>query len=276
MLQVIGDPIFHSKSPVIQTTMLDYLGLDIPYTPQLVKKGEVAQYLDSALAHGVTGFNATMPHKEDLVPLMDQLGEEVERYGAVNTVCRRDGQWIGHNTDGDGCLESLVHVGMWPARQVVLLGAGGAARAVALRLAQTRAERIWVCTRTLPKAHQLCQLDASGTLIPVGFAPSTLSQVCSQSQLVINCTNLGMDDCPHQFEDFSFLDALPRDAGVMDLIYYPACTELLRQAQMRGLKTCNGLPMLIYQAIFALEYFLDRPLPRYELAQVVFAKLGLV
>lgn len=276
MLQVIGDPIFHSKSPIIQTTMLDYLGLDIPYTPQLVKKGEVAQYLDYALAHGVTGFNATMPHKEDLVPLMDQLGEEVERYGAVNTVCRRDGTWIGHNTDGDGCLESLVHMGMWPARQVVLLGAGGAARAVALRLAQTKAERIWVCNRTLPKAHQLCQLDASGTLIPVGFDPSTLSQVCSQSQLVINCTNLGMDDCPHQFEDFSFLDALPRDAGVMDLIYYPACTELLRQAQTRGLKTCNGLPMLIYQAIFALEYFLDRPLPRYELAQVVFAKLGLV
>ena len=102
MLQVIGDPIFHSKSPIIQTTMLDYLGLDIPYTPHLVKKGEVAQYLDYALAHGVTGFNATMPHKEDLVPLMDQLGEEVELYGAVNTVCRRDGTWIGHNTDGDG------------------------------------------------------------------------------------------------------------------------------------------------------------------------------
>ena len=276
MLQVIGEPIFHSKSPVIQTTMLDYLGLDIPYTPQLVKKGEVAQYLDYALAHGVTGFNATMPHKEDLVPLMDQLGEEVELYGAVNTVCRRDGQWIGHNTDGDGCLESLVHVGMWPARQVVLLGAGGAARAVALRLAQTKAERIWVCNRTLPKAHQLCQLDSSGTLIPVGFDPSTLSQVCSQSQLVINCTNLGMDDCPHQFEDFSFLDALPQGAGVMDLIYHPACTLLLHQAQKRGLKTANGLPMLIYQAIFALEYFLDRPLPRHELAQVVFAKLGLV
>ena len=276
MLQVIGDPIFHSKSPIIQTTMLDYLGLDIPYTPHLVKKGEVAQYLAQAEVQGITGFNATMPHKEDLVPLMDQLGEEVELYGAVNTVCRRDGTWIGHNADGAGCLESLVPVGMWPGRQVVLLGAGGAARAVALRLAQTKAERIWVCNRTLPKAHQLCQLDASGTLIPVGFDPSTLSQVCSQSQLVINCTNLGMDDCPHQFEDFSFLDALPKDAGVMDLIYYPACTELLRQAQTRGLKTCNGLPMLIYQAIFALEYFLDRPLPRYELAQVVFAKLGLV
>ena len=275
MLQVIGDPIFHSKSPIIQTTMLNHLGLDIPYTPHWVKKGELAGYFAFAQANGVTGFNATMPHKEDLVPMMDELGEEAIRYGAVNTVCLREGRRIGHNTDGDGCLSSLVRAGMWPARQVVLLGAGGAARAVALRLAEAGAERIWVCNRTLSKAGQLCQLEPD-VLSPAGFDRDTLSQLCAQSQLVINCTNLGMDDCPHQFEDFSFLDALPRDAGVMDLIYYPACTELLRQAQTRGLKTCNGLPMLIYQAIFALEYFLDRPLPRYELAQVVFAKLGLV
>lgn len=276
MLQVIGDPIFHSKSPIIQTTMLDFLGLDIPYTPRLVKKGDLASYFSFAEHNGVTGFNATMPHKEDLIPFMDQLGEEVELYGAVNTVCRRDGKWLGHNTDGDGCLESLIHVGMWPARQVVLLGAGGAARAVALRLAQTDVEQIWVCNRTLPKALQLCQLDKTGVLTPVGFDQSTLTEVCSHAQLVINCTNLGMDDCPHQFDSFDFLDALPADAGVMDLIYYPSTTQLLQQAQKRGLKTCNGLPMLIYQAIFSLEYFLDRPLPRHELAQVVFAELGLV
>lgn len=276
MLQVIGDPILHSKSPIIQTTMLEHLGLDIPYTPQWVKKGELTHYLAFAKAHNVTGFNATMPHKEDLVPLMDVLGEEVERYGAVNTVCYRDGKWIGHNTDGDGCLESLVYADMWPARQVVLLGAGGAARAVALRLAQAGVERIWVCNRTLPKAQQLCQLDPTGVLTPVGFDRDTLVSVCAQAQLVINCTNLGMNDCPHQFEDFSFLDALPQDAGVMDLIYYPAQTQLLQQAQARGRKTCNGLPMLVYQAIFSLEYFLGRSLPREELAQAVFSRLAQV
>ena len=129
MLQVIGDPIFHSKSPIIQTTMLDHLGLDIPYTPHWVKKGELADYFAFAQANGVTGFNATMPHKEDLVPMMDELGEEAIRYGAVNTVCLREGRRIGHNTDGDGCLSSLVRAGMWPARQVVLLGAGGLLRA---------------------------------------------------------------------------------------------------------------------------------------------------
>ena len=125
MLQVIGDPIFHSKSPIIQTTMLDYLGLDIPYTPQLVKKGEVAQYLDYALAHGVTGFNATMPHKEELVGLMDELDEDARLFGAVNTVCLRDGKAWGYNTDGAGFLRTLDDEGISPAgKRVLVLGAG--------------------------------------------------------------------------------------------------------------------------------------------------------
>lgn len=274
MLQVIGDPVLHSKSPLIHTAMLRHLGLDIPYTPQVVKKGGVPEYLSWAREHEVTGFNATMPHKEDLIPLMDTLGEDAARCGAVNTVCLRDGTWVGHNTDGDGCLAAVQTSGLWPARGVVILGAGGAAKAVALRLARETVGPIWVCNRTLSKAQELCQLDPTGVLTPAGFDLDTLVDRCSQAQLVINCTNLGMNDCPHQFENFSFLDALPQDAGVMDLIYHPAQTQLLQQAQARGLKVCNGLPMLVYQAIFALEYFLDRELPRGELAQVVFSKLG--
>lgn len=273
MLQVIGDPVLHSKSPLIHTAMLHHLGLDLSYTPQVVPKGGLPDYLAWAKAHGVTGFNATMPHKEDLIPLMDTLGEDAVRCGAVNTVCLRDGAWVGHNTDGEGCLAALHHQGLWPARGVVILGAGGAAKAVALRLARENPGPIWVCNRTRSKAQQLCQLDPDGVLTPADFDPGTLSHLCSQAQLVINCTNLGMDGCPHQFEDFSFLDALPSGSGVMDLIYHPAKTQLLHQAQARGLGVCNGLPMLVYQAIFALEYFLDRQLPGEELAQVVFQAL---
>ena len=208
LLQVIGDPVLHSKSPVLHGAMLAELGLDIPYTPRVVPKGGLPGYLAWAKAHNVIGFNATMPHKEDLVPLMDGLDGDAARIGAVNTVCVRDGRLIGHNTDGGGCLAALEEAGLWPQDQVVLLGAGGAAKAVALTLAAAGARRIWVCNRTLAKAQALADADPSHVLAPADFSPETLKRLCAQAGLVVNCTNLGMAGCG-QFSDFSFLDALP-------------------------------------------------------------------
>ncbi len=272
-LQVIGDPVLHSKSPLIHGAMLRELGLDIPYTAHTVRRGGLGEYLAWAEAEGITGFNATMPHKEDLLPFLDELGEDAARCGAVNTVCLRDGKRIGHNTDGAGCLAALEEAGLWPARRVVLLGAGGAAKAVALKLAAAGAERVWVCNRTLSKAEALCAADPAGILSPAGFDGGTLAALCADATLVVNCTNLGMDGCPGQFETLDFLDALPAGAGIFDLIYHPAETELLRQGKIRGLTVCNGLPMLIHQAIYALEHFLDRPLDHTRMAQVVLAAL---
>ena len=134
-LQVIGDPVLHSKSPLIHGAMLCELGLDTPYTAHVVKKGGLADYLDWAKANGITGFNATMPHKEDLLPFMDELGRDAARCGAVNPVCLRDGRLIGHNTAGAGGLAAREAAGLWPARRVVVLGAGGVSKAMALKLA---------------------------------------------------------------------------------------------------------------------------------------------
>ncbi len=272
MLQVIGDPVLHSKSPVIHAAMLAQLGLDIPYTPHVVPKGGLPDYLPWARAHNVIGFNATMPHKEDLVPLMDQLDEDAGRIGAVNTVCLRGGKLLGYNTDGAGCLIALEQAGLWPRDRAVVLGAGGAAKAVALKLAACGARQVWVCNRTPAKAQALAAADPSGILTPASFSLETLTQLCAQAQLVVNCTNLGMAGCG-QFENFSFLDALPGDAGVFDLIYHPAQTQLLIQARARGLRACNGLPMLLHQAVLALEYFLDRPLDREKMARAAAAAL---
>ena len=266
-LQVIGDPVLHSKSPRIHGAMLQSLGLDIPYDAYVVKKGELSAYLAWAKDNGITGFNATMPHKEDLIPLMDELGEDAARFGAVNTVCIREGRLIGHNTDGEGCLAALKEGGLWPARRIVVLGAGGAAKAMALKLAASGAERVWVCNRTLSKAEALCAPLPNMT--PAGFDPDTLARLCEEADLVVNGTNLGMEGCPHQFPSFEFLDVLSPHAGVFDAIYHPAETALLSRAKKRGLTVCNGLPMLIHQAIFALEYFLDRPLDHARMAEVV-------
>ena len=269
-LQIIGDPVLHSKSPVIQGAMLGALGLDIPYTPHVVRRGELPQYLAWARDSGVSGFNATMPHKEDLLPLLDGIDPAAWAVGAVNTVCLRDGKWVGFNTDGAGAAAALRDsLGIDPAGMTVtLLGAGGAAKAVALALAASRAERVFVCNRTVERAQTLCAQDPLGRLAPAEFDPETLVRCAARSRLLVNCTNLGMAGCPHQFADFSFLDALPPGAGVFDLIYHPARTELLSQAKRRGLKTLNGLPMLVNQAVLALERFLNRPLDRKAMAAV--------
>ena len=253
-LQVIGDPVLHSKSPVLHGAMLSALGLDAAYDARVVRRGELPDYLRWARDHGVAGFNATMPHKEDLLPLLDHIDPAARAIGAVNAVCLRDGRWVGFNTDGAGALSALGEVlGFDPAGSTVtLLGAGGAAKAVALALAQAGAERVRVCNRTLKRA---------------------LERLCRGADLLVNCTSLGMEGCPRQFEGFSFLDALPPHGAVFDLIYHPAETELLAQARRRGLRAMNGLPMLVWQAVLALEHFLNRPLDRGAMAAAASAAL---
>ena len=272
-LQVIGDPVLHSKSPVLHGAMLAALGRDAAYDARVVRRGELPDYLRWARDHGVAGFNATMPHKEDLLPLLDGIDPAARLTGAVNTVCLREGAWVGFNTDGAGALSALGEVlGFDPAGSTVtLLGAGGAAKAVALALAQAGAERVQVCNRTLERAVELCARHPR--LTPAPFDPDTLERLCRGADLLVNCTSLGMEGCPRQFEGFSFLDALPPHGAVFDLIYHPAETELLAQARRRGLRAMNGLPMLVWQAVLALEHFLNRPLDRGAMAAAASAAL---
>ena len=171
-LCVIGDPIAHSLSPRIQNAMIAALGLPYEYGRQLVRPGETAAWLDRARAEGWAGFNATMPHKTALVPLMDELDEDARRCGAVNTVCLRDGKALGFNTDGAGFLRALSELGVDPqGLNAVILGAGGAAGSVALALGRAGAG-VTVCNRTVDKAAALCARD-SEHLTPAGVDDAT-------------------------------------------------------------------------------------------------------
>ena len=254
-LCVIGDPVLHSKSPLLQNAMLQALGLDYIYLCQPVKAGEAARWLEAAKIAGYAGFNATMPHKEDLLPLMDELDEDARLYRSVNTVCIKGDKVYGYNTDGRGFLQALLDAGFDPrGRRVVLLGAGGAAKAVALKLAQQVAASVTICNRTLEKAQALCD-RAPAVLSPAGFDLDTLRARAAGADLLVNCTSLGMAGAKGGFEDLSFLEALPAGAPVYDLIYAPAETALLARARALGHPAFNGLSMLLYQAVFALEHF---------------------
>ncbi len=255
-LCVIGDPILHSKSPLIQNTMIEALGLDYVYMAQHVARGQADKWLAAAKFAGYAGFNATMPHKVDLVPLMDYLDEDARLYRSVNTVAIRNGKASGHNTDGRGFLQSILDMGISPAgRNIVILGAGGAAKSVSLKLVQQKAKSVYICNRTLSHAIDLCDMAPFGAMTPAPMNRESLARILPGCDLLINCTSMGMTGVPDQFQDLSFLDYLRPDVPVCDLIYSPAETLFLEQARLRGHRTLNGLNMLIWQAIFALEHF---------------------
>lgn len=253
-LCVIGDPVLHSKSPAIQNAMIAALGLDYIYLCQPVPRGEAGRWLECAAYAGYAGFNATMPHKEELLPLMDEVDPVAKKCGAVNTVCIREGKYYGFNTDGGGFLRALGDLGLEAGgKRVVLLGSGGAAKAVAAALAEAGAT-VTVCNRTVEKAEALCAMDPS-RLTPAGFGLEMLCKLCGKADLLVNCTSLGMEGTPADFADLSFVDTLPAGAAVCDAIYAPPETSLLKRAREGGHPTMNGLGMLVWQAVLALKHF---------------------
>lgn len=268
-LCVIGDPVEHSLSPLIQNAMIRAAGLDCLYDARRVSGADTAVWLERAKQEGYAGFNATMPHKENLVPLMDELSADAAQFRSVNTVCIREGRVYGYNTDGDGFLQALLEADMAPAgKSVLVLGAGGVAKAVVSKLIQAGAREVAVANRTVERARMLCAQVGDMKLTSCDFSRETLCRWAAQSQLVVNCTSLGMTGTVGQFEDLSFLQELGTGAGVFDLIYSPARTPLLERARGLGHKTANGLGMLIWQAVFALEHFAQTKLDGPSMAAV--------
>lgn len=260
-LCIIGDPVIHSKSPILQNAMLSALGLDYVYLCQKVERGQAAEWLRCAKFAGYAGFNATMPHKEALVPLMDELDPLSAKCGAVNTVSIREGRAYGFNTDGGGFLRALEDLGVDPAgKRVLLLGSGGAAKAVSAALCMAGA-RVTVCNRTVAKAEALCEMYPEA-MTPAGFSAEELRREAGKADILVNCTSLGMAGTESQFVDFSFLESLTQGAAVCDAIYAPAQTELLRRARELGHPAMNGMGMLLHQAVLALEHFVGEEIDR--------------
>ena len=253
-LFVIGDPVAHSLSPLLHQAMIDQTGAAYRYDVRTVRPEELPAFVRWAKDGGCAGFNVTMPHKEAILPLLDEVDATAASCGAVNTVCIREGRAIGHNTDGTGFLDSLAGQGFYPqGRTVLLLGAGGAAKAVGHALATAGAGRIIVCARRLERAAALAaQLPGCGEGIVL--AQDAIQQAASACDLLVNATPLGMAGSP-AFARLDFLQAMPPHAVVYDLVYHPRRTALLEAAARQGLRTVGGIDLLIRQAVRAFTFF---------------------
>jgi shikimate dehydrogenase len=265
---VIGDPIAHTLSPAIHGAVFSDLGATERYGALRVRRGELEDFVRSARTSKLRGFNVTIPHKGDIIPLLDETEDEAALCGAVNTVLVRDGRLYGFNTDMGGLSESLREAGReFHGSRIMIIGAGGAARGAAFRAAKEGARSVAILARRLDRARELADrvrssLRFSGSVKGEEMSPEVMVSEASMADLVINATPVGMSGVGGSFHSFEFLKALPKGAFVCDLIYNPAETELLRKAKELGLAVRNGLGMLVYQALLADELFLDRRLDK--------------
>jgi len=260
---VIGDPIRHSRSPAIFNAAFAATGLDWAYLAFEVPGGRAAAALDAMRVLGIEGLSVTMPHKTDVAHLVDELSSQAARLDAVNCVARDGDRLIGHNTDGAGFVSSLrIGAGFDPAgRRCVVLGAGGAARAVVLALAEAGAAEVVVVNRSPDRAADAAELaGAIGRIAET----SALAAPLADADLLVNATPVGMDAISTPV-DAALLDVLPDGALVADLVYQPLVTPLVGLAAGRGLATLDGLGMLVYQAAEAFERWTATAAPVVEM-----------
>jgi shikimate dehydrogenase len=251
---VIGSPIRHSLSPILHNAAFRSLGLDWVFLAFEVPEGEGAAAVAGARALGIEGLSVTMPHKAEVIPALDKLSPTAERLGAVNTVTRQGSALLGESTDGAGFLDALrLDEGFDPAgRRCVVLGAGGAARAVVLALAEAGAAEVTVVNRTPERAESAAAL--AGAVGRVGR-----SDDAAEAELVVNATSVGMGDGQVPVDPAT----LGSGQLVVDLVYHPAVTPLVAGARAAGATAVNGLGMLIHQAAHAFRHWTGQepPLP---------------
>lgn len=265
---VFGDPIRHSRSPIMLNRAFQEAGINAVYAAFHVRPDELGDAVRGIRALGYRGINVTIPHKVEVMQYLDEIDEGARIVGAVNTIVNESGKLIGYNTDGIGYVRSLKEeTGIeLKGKSVLLLGAGGAARGVAYALAKEGAGRIYIANRTKERALELADTISSYTEA-IGLGMDELGHVVDEVEFVLNTTSAGMH--PHVDELPLPLELLRSHHLVSDLIYNPRITRFLREAEARGARIHGGLGMFIYQGAFAFEYWTGTPAPVAAMRQVV-------
>ena len=278
---LVGYPVSHSLSPRMQQAAFDALNIEVDYVLWETPPDKLADKIASLRSSAMLGANVTIPYKEDVVQLVDECDPVAARIGAINTIVNRDGRLFGYNTDAPGFITALIEFDAYPficaGKKVVILGTGGAARAAAVGLLEEGVGEVVLLGRTEAhlqnilrhlstlsvKIHRTTQIK--GAL----FGYPEASEFLSNADLVVNATPIGL-----KVDDSTLLldvNVLPITALVMDMIFNPSLTPLLRTARAHGCQVLNGLSMLLYQGALAFELWTGRPAP----IQVMQKALGL-
>ncbi|NER21829.1 MAG: shikimate dehydrogenase [Symploca sp. SIO1C2] len=265
LLGVIGDPVEHSLSPVMHNRAIASLGVDYVYLPLPIKPEDLAVAIAGFKAIGLVGFNITIPHKQAIMPLLSEVSDIAQGVGAVNTVYRTNSGWWGTNTDVAGFISPLQALNRdWSQTKVVVLGYGGAARAVVVGCTQLGCTKIHVIGRNPQKLSQF-QQSWDSTNLPVSINIhlwQQLPELISQADLLVNTTPVGMyPDIDRSPVEEATIQRLSAKAIAYDLIYTPSTTKFLQQAQQQGAVTLNGLEMLVQQGAAALKIWLGQTPP---------------
>jgi shikimate dehydrogenase len=268
---IIGDPVHHSLSPGMQNAAFAAMGLNCAYIAFRVPAGELKESIESLRSTNVAGFNVTIPHKVEVMKYLDELDATAKQAGAVNTVNNINGVLKGYNTDMHGFIEPLerrkVH---FKDMTVLLLGAGGAARAIVAALAQEKVKKVVIANRDKKKAAELARMGAGMGLKCETANFADANKLAPKADMIVNATSLGLKDEPSPIDS----EHIKKGCIVYDIVYRPVVTDLLEQAKLAGAEVVYGYEMLIEQGARAFEIWTGLPAPREAMKKNLLGMFG--
>ena len=272
---LIGDPIEHSLSPVMHNAAFKELHLDFVYLAFTVRKDELRNAIAGARSLQVHGLNVTMPHKTAIMKHLDEIDPTAKSIGAINTILNAEGRLVGYITDGVGAVKALNENGVsLKGKKMLLLGAGGAAKAIAFHAAQ-EVEELKILNRTAQKAKELAEAlhkKFDKRISGNSLSSANIKKELEDADILVNATSVGM----HPNVDQSLVDSswLRPDLCVMDIIYNPLETKLAKDAKSVGAKVISGIEMLVYQGVASFEIWTNHSAPVKVMKEAVLNKLS--
>lgn len=274
-LGLIGNPLGHSLSPLLHNKTLQHMDMNCVYLPYEIAPDQVKEALIGVKGLGIRGLNVTIPYKEVVIPYLDELSPEAAGCGSVNVIANRDGRLVGYNTDGQGFLRALQEHHVAVGGRAVVIGCGGAARAVVYSMAEAGLEHVTLLDVDKDKAYALAEYVQRRTPCLAeadGFSQGGFNNAAGKATLIVNCTPVGM--YPHTDESpVSSLTDLQQDTVICDVIYNPGQTRFLTLARRQGLSVVGGIDMFVHQAALTLEILLDADPPLNFMKEVVWDAL---